>query len=439
MSSEANPVRSNGLRVSRSELVSVAAMLLGVFILRLVFSQHLALLEAFNQYNLFFEADPNQYVNGISNGRGFGHHVHPGFALLVNVPVRVLDSLVALVSVSPAGTVRGLAPIVLPAVLATLSGFVWWAACVEAEISRFVRVGGVVLFQGSFSEIIFGSIPESYGLAGLLYCILLWMVGRHARGIQPLSSRRVQVTWLAVAVLLSSVTVSNGFICIAAWLALRYQSIPWRAWLLEGALACAAVTVSIVTIAQVDSLVYGRGDHILFNRDGTVNWVKHYVGPSVGKRVAELPAYGLASIAPGSPRRVRNEIAERNHDRHPFAYSFESEHVDWIWVSLTWLATLGALWASRPVLVHSVFFRATFAIIAANVLVHVFWGPEIFLYSQHWLAFLSFAIVRAIDVHTVARKWLISGLVIIIVAWNLTVVSEILQDLNSSVPSISRN
>ena len=141
-----------------------------------------------------------------------------------------------------------------------------------------------------------------------------------------------------------------------------------------------------------------------------MNWVKHYVGPSVGKRVAELPLYGLASIAPGSPRRVRNQIAERNHDRHPFAYSFEIEHVDWVWVSLTWLATLGALWASRPVPFHSVFFRATFAIIAANILIHMFWGPQIFLYSQHWLAFLCFAIVRAIDGRiTTTRKWLISG------------------------------
>jgi hypothetical protein len=181
----------------------------------------------------------------------------------------------------------------------------------------------------------------------------------------------------------------------------------------------------------VDNVVYGRGANPLLKHDTTVRWAKHYVGPSFGKRVAEIPSYALASIVPGFPRKIRNEIAERHHNRHPFAYSFESQKINWTSVALLWLATLAALWASRPISFHSALFAACLAVFTCTILLHSFWGTEIFLYSQHWLAFLCFAIARAIDTQTTGRKSLISGAVLVVVTWNLFVVAKVLNDLSN--------
>ena len=89
-------MRSRDFRVSRSELVLVATMLLGVFVLRLVFSHSLAfLMEAFNQYNLFLDADPNQYVNGISHGRDLVITCTPDLRFWLTCPCEFWTGLLA--------------------------------------------------------------------------------------------------------------------------------------------------------------------------------------------------------------------------------------------------------------------------------------------------------------------------------------------------------
>ena len=78
-------------RIPNAEKALIFVIFSMLLVVRLLVTIRLSQLGVFEQYNVFFDADPNQYVSAISDGWSFGRSVHPAFALLLNVPTRALD------------------------------------------------------------------------------------------------------------------------------------------------------------------------------------------------------------------------------------------------------------------------------------------------------------------------------------------------------------
>lgn len=384
----------------RAETAAVGALLALCFALHLLLARHLAGIAAFDQYNLFFDADSNQFLGAVEHGWSDIRTLHPGFQLLLNGPVRALDHLAAQAGLARAGALRAAAPLLLAPLCGLLGGGFWWRACVEAGLAPALRLGGLLLLQCSFSQVIFTTIPESYPLSGMLYCVLLWAAVRAQRRPASLERRPVQAAWLALALAMSAVTVTNGFVCVAVWALSRGRRIAWRRRALAALGAAAIVAASIYAVRALDSVAYSLPlptPGAMLAETGHTGLTPAYTAPSSPQRVKELPALVLAGLLAPRAAVVRNPSAEYHANRYRFGFSFSATAASAPRLALGWLLALAGLYAAWPALAGSTLARAVGAVFLLNAALHTVWGTEVFLYSQHWQAFLLFAIVRPLQ------------------------------------------
>ena len=427
----------------RAETLLAGALLLLAFCAQLALTLHLAALGAFEQYNLFFDADSNQYLAVIAHGWGVIRGPHPGFALLINLPLRALEYLTVQTGLAPPGAVGAAGALLLPALCGALGAWFWWRACVWAGIGAASRLAGLLLLQTSFSQIVFSALPESYPVSGMLYCILLWAAARAHSQPAMLDRIPVQAAWLALALAMTAVTVTNGFLCVAVWFALRAgrpNMRPRRA-ALEAVAGALIVAFSIYADRVVDSVVYSLPRPTL---GATVTGIANmglkssYVPSSVTQRVAALPALALASVAAPPVALIRNELAERNASRYRFGFSVNDSAASAPRLALAWLLALAALAAvarAWPALAGSALARAVGVVLLLNAALHAVWGTEVFLYSQHWLAFLVFAVVGALRGLGKAGAGWLCGAALAIAVNNIWRCAGMLEVLHANGPA----
>ena len=107
------------------------AMLLVAFALHVWLAKALGDLGALQQYNVFFDADTNQYLSAFGDGWSFNRQIHPGIALFFNLPLRAVDALGAMTGIWAQGVARqALALLVVPT-CALIGGVYFWLTCVR--------------------------------------------------------------------------------------------------------------------------------------------------------------------------------------------------------------------------------------------------------------------------------------------------------------------
>jgi len=143
-------LESSFKNISIPEKALIFTILFIFLMLKIAVSFYLNRIGVFAQYNVFFDADPNQYVSAISNGWGFGRDVHPAFGLLLNVPVRALNYLAMHLGLISTNTIREVAPIIISPLLSSVSGIFWWLAACRFGFSASARIGGLLFSQFAF-------------------------------------------------------------------------------------------------------------------------------------------------------------------------------------------------------------------------------------------------------------------------------------------------
>jgi hypothetical protein len=417
-----------------AERVGAAAFLSVVFFLQLWAAFHLSALAAFDQYNLFFDADANQYVSAVANGWSFNREIHPGFALFINVPLRAVDALASALGMIPAGAIRNVFAIVLSPLCGLLGGVLLWRACIRAGLSGVARIGALVLLQGSFSQVVFTAIPESYAVSGMLYCLLLWAAAHAAARPADMQRTAVRAGWLLLCVVMTGVTVSNGILCIGVWLGLRAGVSPRRRWVLEALIGACVLAISIVALRIIDRWIYTLPNVVISRTVEAIRdhrLTSSFVPRSVTGRVVGLPAYALASILAPPMERRRGHPARTGDDRYPFRFSFIDSAITGPRLLGSWAVLICGLVAGVRRFGGSPLVRATAVVLAFNFVLHSVWGQEVFLYSQHWLAFLTFAIAAGVDrTHPIGGPLLLA-LGIIVALHSVGCFTEILATLHS--------
>lgn len=369
----------------------------------------------FDDADVLFQSDINYRLTEMAHAMFTGSDVrHPNFGLFVSPLVRALtwaparfvvhprtaDALyalrerVALLLVSPlAGAVR---TATLYRIVRRLGAAVWSAALVAL----------VDLF--AFGSLLLGSIPESFPLTAACTAVLCWFV----LDDRPHSGRRTAL-WVAIGALAVGVTSSNlatvGL--LVACVALRRLGPDWRAW--TGARALVPVrwaTLVLAGVVAVNGLGLAFTSRVLHRPVATRTPPgQSYLHGQPVRAAAELAlAFGNTFVAPaptvrpnGTQRYTGPQLYTRrfsvNNISHGLTYPFPTPAGLGIaqgWrAGLVWLALLagGAAlaaatrrdWAGRMLLV------AVLALIAWNVALHLVFGHEFLLYSQHWAPLMA--------------------------------------------------
>ncbi len=215
--------------------------------LHLILAQRFRRLDVFEQTNVLFHADISTRLEAISGGRHLGIK-HPNLMPYFTPPIALLTKVI--VALHPASGPE-------PALRQTLGVWVVPAACALKTALIFMllmRFGlpwaqaavVTVLEMLSFTTLIFGSIPESYGLTALALTLAYLLAV--APG-SPLTSRRI-VLWVAVGVVATGITVTNIVMVAlllwsAAWFTATHRVIA--------TLQVAAVVVAIFAVTAVSA------------------------------------------------------------------------------------------------------------------------------------------------------------------------------------------
>lgn len=342
----------------------------------------------FDVLNIFFDADPNTNLASFAHGWWGGR----------NAPTHPLLEVFSL----PALLVGGLAQLagwgeraaVVRVYVALAYGPVFTALAIAVFHRTLSRLGlkaqdallTTAVFALSFSSMLFAVVVESYALSGLLIVLLLhWYV------VCRQSGRGSYAVWFLLGVALAGVTVTNvAFLGIAYLFYLRCveeRSLPIA--LLRAALLGAAVLVLVLVLHL--GLLYVLD--VAPGVEGSTQWVGQHASTTLYRYVANvvnLLCIGLSTYVVVLPGFWEGKLSLSRGLAHwplilavlllalVLALSVRKHLPRMGWGELPWM--LGAF-------------------LLFNGLLHGFFGYEMMLYSQHWLAPLTLVLAPVVVRH----------------------------------------
>lgn len=354
-----------------------------VFAVNLHFAFALDQVGAFTVYNLLFDADPNTRLNCFVSGWGDGcrNSAHPNLGNLFNPPIRIVAAGLSLVTGGDESLFRRTLALSLNPLASALS--------VTMIFLTFRRLGFSVprallpaaLAGFSFSQLVFGSMPEHFAISGAVLSVALWLaVEAPRRGAVRWKA------WIALGTVAMGITITNLVIVMMLFMAgLVASGRRWGTAVLHTSKVGSAALLLTILISLPADRLYGEK---LFEQGHgeTATWIASFLNDDFPGRLIDFPTALANAISPP----LVLEIAPRNLEARHYAREFSLEAVTQAptrlaSLTLNGLLVVAILFALRSPKRNRLWVAAGFAILAYNALFHSFWGYEYFLYSQHWM------------------------------------------------------
>jgi hypothetical protein len=431
----ANPPGSGSSRRQSSKIA--LALAIPVFALHLAFALRLDGLGVFNQQDVFFNADVAVRVRCMveNDCRGRSSFSHPNLALFVNPPLQAAAGVLTLGGLT--GIDRATARRFVALCVSPL------ASALKAPVVFFVLLGlGVSIGQAgllaalsvvSFSQLVFGSIPESFALSGLAialtYLLAIRTMRRRDRRLWP---------WILVGVLTAGITVSNLVVVVVLFTTARLHA----GERLRAVLARVAIVVGLVLLPTAALPTMFRDAYRLeeVSIEGgtqyTERWLKTH---RIVNRVLATPSAWAHTFAAPEPGLGHNLPARLMASRYQYRFIMAHREdvfcfrdpLGFLFVLLFVAGALGYLGAPA----HARWMcGASLVIIAFNWMLHSAWGVDLILYSQHWqLSLLVLLAGLFLWSESLARgvSLLFVGLILAVVLQNANTASSMLSTLQS--------
>jgi hypothetical protein len=381
----ASSQRADTTRARRRAIAVALAVFAGAVNLWTAF--HFDGLKGFDQLDLFFNADASARLHCMVDDRcgGRSSFSHPNLALFVNPPVRLAAFAISLggaTGIEPEAARRFVALCVSPL-----------ASALKAPMVLYLLLGlGLTLSQAgllallcavSFSQLAFGSMPESFALSGLLlaaaYLLALRCMRHRDRSLWP---------WVAIGVLVAGVTVSNlvAVAILFGAVGLAAGERPWKVFARAGAVVAIVLLTTVALAAAFGSAYQLKGVDLAGGGEYVERWLK--LQRTVDRATA-MPSALAHTFAAPEPSLGRNMPARLGGSR--YQYRFLTAHREqhfcfdhWLGVVFVGLFALGAVGYRRAPPPARWLCGASLAIIAFNWGLHAVWGVDLILYSQHW-------------------------------------------------------
>ena len=362
----------------------VVALVLGL----LMFSVNYGLTRSFDRLNVFAEpnillhADPKFRLESFVTGWGWSDRnlVHPNLGNYFSIPLAAISKGVArtgLYSGNELELRRALALMLVPLFSAGTVAF-FFVSLRRAGFPIGQAVLATILVGGSFSQLLFGSLPDHFAISGFCLAAACWLA------VETLRRRRIAwLAWLALGVFAVGITITNLiWLGILFVLPLGYVRREWKVFV-PASVWAVAVLAGTGLFAELGNRLHANGSHLWSFPEA-----KRYgddFSPEGILKLTQAPAALANTFSPPSLNRVPNTRAvETNQGRD---YMFSLENVSSFprnLVILVLLATGIAGW-----LVDRSPFRvvaaACLTIVLLNLLMHAIWSVEYVVFSQHWL------------------------------------------------------
>lgn len=411
----AEPRLGDPLRLRRRAVAVALALLAAV--LNIAIASHFDGLKGFHQLDLFFNADASARMRCLVDDRcgGRSSFSHPNLALFLNPPVAAAAfALSGATGLEPERARRVVALGVSPLFSALKAPVVFYLLLGLGL--TLAQAGALALLSVvSFSQLAFGSIPESFALSGLLLAAAYLLALRCMR-----ERDRRRWPWVVLGVLVTGVTVTN-LVAVALLFAAVGLAAGEKLRLVLARTGALVAAVGLVTVALV--AVFGahyelKGVDFAGGREYTQRWLKAH---RVADRAAAMPAAFAHTLVAPEPALGRNLPARLGGSR--YQYRFLIEHREWrfcfdhlLGAVFFGLFAVGALGYRRAPPPGRWLCGASLAILAFNWGLHAFWGVDLILYSQHWQIALVVLLAGLYRAFPSAQAAVTAGLLLLVIA-----------------------
>jgi hypothetical protein len=421
--------------------MAAVAVLLGVLSLGLhtTLAWQLDRLGAFEKKDVLFDADVKTRLQAISAGRHLGVK-HPNLMAYFTPPITLAARSLATVCPgcrTEAELQRVLGKLVVPAAsaLKTMLVFLLFR---RLGFSSLQATTATLLSLLSFSTLVFGSIPESYGLTALAMAIA-YAVAAASDG--ELTWRRM-ILWIALGVFAMGITLTNvAFVALLLWAASSEKR------LIAGGVRAAAIATVVFALTSASAYVLDLAlvpheravdstsvrsilrDRVLapIQQQAVAHGAVDY-----GRKLRFFPTVMANAFAP--PRVGTTSVDSWGRER--FGLSLERSPSifglgDPLGLSVVVLIVAGATCSlasprTRPIAIASI------GLVAMGWLMSV-WGTESQLFSQHWHlpAVVLIAGVMTVPRYNALTTAILVALTLALAVNNLMIVRGMLAQLSA--------
>lgn len=384
---------------------------------------------ALDQYNTFFDADPSARLEMLAHGwPGGDGHIHPNLPNFFSVPITLAGLAIEWIGLSHDQIrIRQAIGLVISPLAVGAAVFVFGAVLALLAVQPLIASVAVVIFAFSLTSLLFGALPESFGLSLLVITASFYVLTRIVCN-RDVDAKTSLACFTVLIFLSGSITISNVAITgllglVAEFARTNNLFVAVKRMVLAGIIGVAA----IFAVAGLFVLVRGVDPHTGHYLYFVDKWL---VPDWVANAVVRMPSAFANSLAPSGIH-----TRPSGFPGQPIEIEFTMEApnlpnfvgiVILVFVLASALRSMRSAIALRPVLIGAL------AIMIYNWVFHSFWGTDLILYSAHWLTALMIAVAIGLN-HQAHRRWFVpvAGIAAVgIIAINLFAISGMISEIN---------
>jgi hypothetical protein len=386
----------------------------------------------FRYWNIFFDSDPIRYVAAYAHGWDGGGVFRPWTKFIYALPVRGIEMLLGVLDLATPD-VR-LREQILFVLLGAQAGA---AAVLSYAMARLcdVRIPFAALFAAvaacCFSNLVFFSVPESFGTAGLALAVMLvlalWIV-RFPAAAPP------KLALDAAGIFACGIAITNAvFFGLLFWAGCVARGMPlWKGFRIAVVRAAIVLTIaSAIGFFAAGFLGTGSSARVVTPQEFFMAYWLRLEPTAAMLDFPRLLGLSLVGVYPGV---AVNAVQLEGHPSLMLSYTASASVFPLLGWCTVFLAASGvaASW-HRP---ERGIALACTAFIVWNWALHSVWsGGENFLYSQHWVSALLYLLLVALIAFAKHRLLIaaVSAIAIILAAWNVSLYLRVVDGIASDV------
>ena len=355
----------------------------------------------FDVYNIFFDTDPNKNLSTFAHGRGMHAYSH-AFLELFSVTIRIIEfAFSSLSTISNRLEFRELFALAISPIFSALTIVYFYKILMQLKIKTIDANIFTLIFSASFSNVIFAIIPETYAISCFLIALLVHYYLRSGQMKQSGSP----LTWLIIAILLTGITITNigiFFLIFSAHL-LKNEKFDYYNTFRKASLYSISAVLLVFIYYKMSHFLFSAitGIDIKTGSVGGIDWIAKYATTSLykaGINIINLFSASINAFLAASPKTIDPYIFSSEVWYN--LLSFTRYKADYLWLSSVAILCSAFAYASKEHLKekrwHDLYLISGL-IIVFNFSLHVLFGREMFMYTQHWIIPLCLILVPVLS------------------------------------------
>ncbi len=338
----------------------------------------------FGVYNVFFDSDPNTTIGSFAHGWGRNAISHP-FIDLLSIPVRGVELIVSSLGLGGGDplVLREKIALAINPFFSSLTIFVYFHIAKLIVQDRVIVILFTVLYAFSFSNIIFALVPDTYAISGFFISVLLYYFTKALfLDVQPRKT-----TWFLLAIIMTSITITNIFTFFIVYFGYLH-SLKKNSFFKNSRdsilLSSVALGVVVVVFYSLYSFLESYGYRI--GQEGTTDWIQLFLAKSVLQSANNAFNFLVASVnafAAFTPV-IKDADVCVQEICNQFSFRRETNDIYNILILTLIIFITSINWKKINDFKQLYLCILCGLIIGFNFLLHMLFGIEMFLYSQHW-------------------------------------------------------